>query len=73
MKKFRILSAILAVAMLIAGFSLPVGAVSIDSYTSTSYTDAESKVATMTTVYKSEDYGYEMLMDTQSGEFMSIS
>lgn len=69
MKKIRILSAILAMAILVAAFSLPVGAVSIDSYTSTSYTEAEAKVETMTSVYKSEEYGYEMFMDLLSGEF----
>lgn len=69
MKKFRILSAILAVAICVAGLSLPVGTVSIDEYTSTSYTEAEEKVETMTSVYKSEEYGYEMFMDSLSGEF----
>lgn len=69
MKKIRILSAILAMAILVASFSLPVGAVSIDSYTSTSYTEAEAKVETMASVYKSEEYGYEMFMDSLSGEF----
>jgi len=56
-------------AILVAAFSLPVGAVSIDSYTSTSYTEAEAKVETMTSVYKSEEYGYEMFIDSLSGEF----
>ncbi|MGN1095424.1 MAG: DUF5696 domain-containing protein, partial [Eubacteriales bacterium] len=69
MKKVKILSAILAVSMLIAAFALPIGAAKIDSYTSTQYTEEENKVATMESVYKSEEYGYEMFFDVLSGEF----
>lgn len=69
MKKIKILSAILAAALSVASLVVPASAVSIDSYTSTSYTEAEAKVETMESVYKNEEYGYEMFMDSLSGEF----
>ncbi len=71
MKITKILSAVLAVLMLFACFTVAVGALEINQYTTSSATYAaeEEKIATMKSVYKSEEYGYEMFFDELSGEF----
>lgn len=71
MKKFRILSAVLAVLILAMSFTVGVSALTINQYTTSSaaYANEEAKVATMESVYKSEEYGYEMYFDRLSGEF----
>lgn len=71
MKKIRIISALLAVIMLITALSSTVFAadVVIEDYYKTQYTAEKAKVDTMKLVYDSDEYGYQMYFDELSGEF----
>ncbi len=69
MKKIRIISAVLAILLAFSAVALPVFAASIDEYPSTEYESMAEKLSTMTLMYESEEYGYAMYFDTQSGEF----
>lgn len=71
MKKTKFLAAILAFAILVCCFSLPVGAASdsLDNYTSSASSNTEGAIArveSMTSVFKNDDY--ELFFDEVSGE-----
>ena len=72
MKKFRIISAVLAILLAFSAVSLPVfaaDAVDISVYPTTEYRSQQAKVATMTLMYEDVDAGYALYFDTQSAEF----
>lgn len=72
MKKFRIISAVLAILLAFSAVSLPVfaaDAVDISVYPTTEYQSQQAKVATMTLMYEDVDAGYALYFDTQSAEF----
>ncbi|MBQ9748667.1 MAG: hypothetical protein IJV98_07780 [Clostridia bacterium] len=72
MKKIRIISAVLAILLAFSAVSLPVFAadpVDIASYPTTEYETMYEKLSTMKEMYVSDEYGYKMYFDTQSGEF----
>ena len=72
MKKFRIISAVLAILLAFSAVSLPVfaaDAVDISVYPTTEYQSQQAKVATMTLMYEDADAGYALYFDTQSAEF----
>lgn len=72
MKKFRMISAVLAILLAFSAVSLPVfaaDAVDIAVYPTTEYQSQQEKVATMTLMYEDKSAGYAMYFDTQSGEF----
>ncbi len=75
MKKIRIISAVLAILLAFSAVSLPVFAadiVDIASYPTTEYESMYEKLDTMkqmNMIYESEEYGYTLYFDTQSGEF----
>ena len=75
MKKFRIVSAVLAILLALSAVSLPVFAddttttIDISTYPTTEYLSQKAKVDTMTLMYEDPDAGYAMYVDKQSGEF----
>ena len=69
MKKIRIISAVLAILLAFSAVSLPVFAADIVDYPTTEYESMYEKLGTMTLMYESEEDGYAMYFDTQSGEF----
>ncbi len=72
MKKIRIISAVLAILLAFSAVSLPVFAadpVDIAEYPTTEYESMYEKLSTMTKMFVSDEYGYAMYFDTQSGEF----
>ncbi len=72
MKKIRIISAVLAILLAFSAVSLPVFAADIadiSAYPTTEYESMADKLTTMTLEYESKEYGYQMYVDRQSGEF----
>lgn len=72
MKKIRIISAVLAILLAFSAVSLPVFAADpadIGDYPTTEYESMYEKLSTMKEMFKSDEYGYKMYFDTQSGEF----
>ena len=74
MKKFRLISAVLAILLAVSAVSLPVFAddtttLDITTYPTTEYLSQQAKVDTMTLLYEDADAGYAMYFDLQSGEF----
>ncbi len=72
MKKIRIISAVLAILLAFSAVGLPVFAadsIDIASYPTTEYDSMYEKLSYMTLLYESEEYGYAMYFDMQSGEF----
>ena len=72
MKKFRIISAILAILLAFSAVSLPVFAADpadITAYPTTEYASMQAKLDTMTLGYEDRDAGFAMYIDRQSGEY----
>lgn len=76
MKKFRIISAILAILLAFSAVSLPVFAADpadITAYPTTEYASMQAKLDTMTLGYEDRDAGFAMYIDRQSGEFALLN